>query len=191
MYNTFGICLKFDAPLQDNVDSVTNGTVKIFYPNYDELKFGNNEENITNVNVIVDNAETNLIYVYSSDGATFRGEFKASPNVSTQRYKYSVACKEKLILSDDKLSTIKAQNLTNDYNHKITCDVATQTKLYGFDDLIMGRRVSFYNNGRLYESVITARKYNVDEAGLIKSVSLTLGKARPSLTSKLNLGKVR
>lgn len=191
MYNTFGIYLLFDVPLQRNVSSIENGTAKVFYPNYEELKFGNNEENITNVKVVVDNAETNLIYVYSSDGNTFRGEFRSNSNVSDQNEKRSVACKEKLILSDDKISTIKAQNLTNDYNHRITCDVSTESNLYGFDDLILGRKVSFYNNGKLYESVISAKKYNIDEAGQIKSVSLTLGKARTNLTSKLNLGKVK
>lgn len=191
MYNTFGIFLLFDIPLQSNVTSIENGTVKVFYPNYDELKFGENEENITNINIVVDNAEANLIYVYSSDGNTFRGEFRANANVSDQRTKRSVACKEKLILSDDKLSTIKAQSLTNDFNHRITCDVMTQSNLYRFDDLLLGRKVSFYCKGKLYESVITARKYNVDSTGFIKSVSLTLGKARTNLTSKLNLGKVK
>ena len=168
------------------------------------LKMSDDTECISNLNVMTEDVETTVLQIVSSDMSTSRGWYIVDydgnitvsiPNVTQYDPQYIAYenCKPKVVVSDDSISTLVKQNLSSSlYNHKITFDVDLTSGFYRLDDFEIGRKVDFYYKGRKYSSMITARKFSVSEdQGEIQTVSVTLGKVRTKLTTKLNLGKVK
>ena len=169
-----------------------------------KIAFGNNIEDISDVTVEVEEAEANVLEVFASSGDTVRGIYGAKTDGTIKKMPDAFAdidsnflaytnCKLKTVCSDDSIITLKAQYLSSAFfNHKITFIVDLSKGNFTLDDLQLGRRVSFYYGNKMYESLITAREYEINEnIDDIKSVKLTLGKVRNTLTSKLNLGKTK
>ena len=102
-------------------------------------------------------------------------------------------CRTAVVMSDDNLNTILVQQLTNSlFNHNITFDLDLTHGMYTFDDFTIGRRVRFYNGNKMYESVVTGKEYALDENGEgIRSMKITLGKVRNSLTAKIKLTEIK
>ena len=100
-------------------------------------------------------------------------------------------CRTAVVLSDDRIQTLVEQYLSNSkYNHIITFDLDLTSELYQFSDFTIGRRVQFYYENKVYESVVTGKEYALAEnEGSIKSMKVTLGKVRKKLTDKINLSK--
>lgn len=159
----------------------------------DELVIGDNSEQISNIFVTEESGSATYLAIFNSAGTTLRGAYYI--NSSGEIIKetsfvnldiYSI----KVVNSDDNLNTLVQQNLTSGkFNHKITFDVDTNGQL-NFDSFAINKKVHFYYGGKLYDSIITAIKYDLNENdGKISSVNITLGMVRTNLTSKLNLGK--
>lgn len=141
--------------------------------------------------VITNQAGTSLraIYGMKNDGsiAVFNNSSTPSDFIAYNDYKI------KVVNSGDSIKQIVAQNLTNaQFNHKITFDLYLDGSLFNFETLELGRLVNFYYQNKMYESVITGLNYEIKQGSdNIDYVTVTLGKVRNSLTSKLNLGKVK
>lgn len=170
---------------------------------YDRLIFGDNSEEISNVTIEVEDAEATVLQVFNETATTLRGTYgvkndgtladlPVNLNDLTDFLAYN-ECKLKVLCSSERLNVLKEQYLSNAFfNHKITFDVNLSKGTFKFDDFRMGRRVNFYNGNKVYNSIITAREYQIESnSDDIKSAKITLGKVRTNLTSKLNLGKVK
>lgn len=190
IYRQFGVVLEFDFNPIRNISQSYNGTILISYPNYDVISIGDNVEAVKNLEIVLEQSDVNIIYIYNQDGTSFRQMYKAN-GVSTNVQEGSVEMKEAIILSDDALETIKAQYIKdNDLNHKIKFDYYF-SDVITFDDIKMGQKVNFYSGNKVYNSVVTARSYEIGNSDKISHINLTLGNMRNNLTSKLNLGKVK
>lgn len=179
--------------------------LEYYYPNRDTiLSLSDNYENITNVKVNVESQQATVLEIYSANGATCRGVYgmqtdgTISDMVITQDKPLSSFigysdCKTAVVLSDDNLNTILVQNLTNAmFNHNITFELDLTHGMYTLDDFPIGRRVRFYVGNKMYESVLTGKEYELAaNEHTIRSVKITLGKVRNSLTAKVKLSSLK
>lgn len=171
-----------------------------YYKADDTIDVSNNSEAITDVNVLLEDQEANVVMVYNSSGTTVRGKYgvktdgtivEATAGIYNQLIAYS-DYKAKVVMSDDNIITILSQNLTNaQLNHKITFNVRFGG-MFKQEDFYIGRPINFYIGDKLYQSVITSVEFNiVENREMIDGAKITIGKVRTNLTSKLNLGKVK
>lgn len=172
---------------------------------YGELTLGDNINQISNVQVVIENQEATVLEIYNSNGTTLRAIYGMKTDGTIAEYKIQVGvpsesfigynnCKIKVVLSDDKIETLKNQHLSSSmFNHKITFDLDLDgNKMFTFDDFKLGRRVNFYQGDKVYKSVVTGKEYSLEEnEDEIKTLKITLGNVRTSLTSKLNMGKIK
>ena len=161
----------------------------------DELVLGDNSEQISNISITEESGSATYLAIFNSAGTTMRAAYyinSAGEIINDNSFVNLSIYSIKVVNSDDNLNTLVQQNLTSGkYNHKITFDVDTNGQLK-LDDFAINKKVHFYYGGKLYDSIITAIKYNINENdGTIRSVNVTLGMVRTNLTSKLNLGKVK
>ena len=192
LFNDFGVYIE-NAEYQD--DKI------LFYPFY--YKLGNlitisdNSEAITDVNVIYEDQEVNVIMVYNSAGSTLRGIYGAKTDETVQEVTGDYTSfigyndyKAKVVLSDEDIINVIAQNLTNSHlNHKITFKVAFGG-MFRPEDFYIGRPINFYVGDKLYQSVITSVSFEIlENREQIANATITIGKVRTNLTSKINLGK--
>lgn len=175
-------------------------------PSYAEemesITISDNVETIANVNITTMEAENTYLYIYDSSGSTLRAGYGMKTDGSIISYSpYSgenpnlVAYnlyKPKIVTSDENMRYLSTQNLSNAlYNHKISFDLYLGGMIT-LDDIKIGRRVMFYYKNTAYSSIITGYEFSMGiNSNGIQVVSVTLGKVRTSLTSKLNLGKVK
>lgn len=171
-----------------------------YYRTRDKLTFGDNLENISNIEVTEESQVDTILIVFNSTGATLRGMYGTTNSGVIKQYNIASADETefmgytnyigKVVLSDDNINTVLAQNLTNSaLNHKITFDIVFNDMLT-MSKLKIGTPVDFYVGNRLYQSVITAVSYDiVQNVETIANARITLGNVRTSLTSKLNLGR--
>lgn len=158
------------------------------------LKIGSNNEQILNVNIQEETDTTTFLIIFNSTGTTCRGVYFVDSEGSivkeTGNSEVGVYV-PKVVMSDDNLNTVIQSNLSaGKYNHQITFDVALGG-LLKFDDFKINKRIDFYYGNKLYRSIVTALSYDIAENDdTIHSMKITLGLARNSLTSKLNLRKV-
>lgn len=175
-----------------------------YIKDFDTLELSDNVENIQNVSINIEEAESTVLVVYNSSGASVRNYYGMKNDGSIKKFDGSTLESEladfigynnyrvKVVSSDDDLAVLKAQNLSNSlYNHKITFDLGMDGKLFDIDSLKLGQPVNFYYKDKMYQSVITGISFEInanDEK--IHSINVTMGKVRTSLTSKLNLKKL-
>ena len=172
---------------------------------YRKLVLGDNNDFISNINVTSELQECNNLVIFNEAGTSARGTYGMRNDGSVLKVPGGLGnadnpnflgwqnCKAKVVMSDDKINTLIAQYLTNSfYNHKITFDIELNNKMVRLDDFKMGRRVDFHIGDKLYHSIVTGRAYSLKENEKeIQRATITLGNVRTSLTSKLNLGKVK
>lgn len=197
-YSDFGIAIKYDYYLYDPTHLVMSATP--FLPaSYDKVDIADNFEYVSDINLTIQEADTTDLIIYSSDGSTYRGQalmktngtieiFEAGASTSGHNLNDFVAdtiCKQKIVFSDDGLKTVSAENLNGAlYSHKINFNLA-KNDLLRFEDLHLGQYVDFYYKGNLYNSVITAWSYSFEDA-TIRSMNITMGNVRTTLTAILN-----
>lgn len=196
-----GFMIYFKSKLGTNSDSKKCLILQPINPySMDRLTIGNNSEDFTDIQV--EEEQTNdanfVLEVFNSGGTTLRaldgvmtdGTIKSLTRKLTD-FLALEQCEVKVVCSDDKLNTLRAQYLSNaTYNHKITFNVDLSKGTFRLDDFEIGRPIDFYMDNKLYRSMVTAREYSIIENNdEIKSAKITLGKLRTNLTSKLNLRK--
>lgn len=171
----------------------------VYWKENDRVTISNNVEVITNLDVFLESTENTILVLYNAAGTTLRGMYGVMLDGSIGRYDTAGDRTQflgytnyvgKVVMSDDSLSTILAENLsTSSLSHKITFNLQP-SDLLPFEKLQLGTPVDFYFDDKLYKSVITARSYEIQpNIEQIMSVKLTLGNVRTTLTSKLNLKK--
>lgn len=174
-----------------------------YYPNRNEiLQLSDNGEFIKNVDIKIESQEATVLEIYNSTGTTCRGVYGMQTDgtitemvITEDRPLTSFIgytdCRTAVVLSDDKVETLTVQYLSNSkYNHIITFDLDLQNEMYNISDFTIGRRVQFYYENKVYESVVTGKEYALAEnEGSIKSMKVTLGKVRKKLTDRINLSK--
>ena len=157
------------------------------------LVIGDNLEEISNISITEESGSATYLVIFNSTGSTIRARYliNSAGQIEKENGQQLSVYSIKVVTSDDNINTLVRQNLTSGkYNHKITFDVSLG--LFKFEDFAINKKVNFYYKGKLYESVITALKYDIHEnEGQIKNINVTLGMVRNNLTSKLNLGKVK
>lgn len=172
-----------------------------YYPNRNSyLTISNNVELIKNVEIQIENQENTVMEIYNSTGTTLKGVYGmtvdgvitniTSESDLTQFVGYN-DYKNETVMSDDNINTILVEYLSNSkYNHIIKFDVDLTSNAYKINDFEIGRKVMFYYGNRAYDSVITAKEYSLEtNQDSIKSVKITLGKVRRTLTDIINLTK--
>lgn len=184
IYSNFGILL--DISVQFNA---ITPTIKIGKPSYTTLQLGNNTQVLRNFAITKETQETNKLEIYSSDGTTLRATYYATQSgITTDSTSLDrlARIKTKIVFSDDELTDIVANNLTEDmFNHKITVELVLQNKLYNFDDFHLGQSFSINYNGNVYDSVLTGYSITINDQGKADTVKLTFGKVRQTLESKI------
>ena len=172
-----------------------NGTnsLTIKKSNYTAIKIGNNNNSIVNLSPVRTVEETNRLIVFDSEG-TYRSTFVATANgvveepVSLDGRFYNV--NTKIVNSDDDLTTLVKANLPEKmFNHKITFDLKLNGSIYDWDDFKLGMPLSIWKDGDYFDSVLTGWQMSGEENKELNLVSLTCGKCRTSLTSKLAMAR--
>lgn len=186
-YTNFDIICDFKAYFEQ-----TNPTLTIDASAKDRepIKLGNNFNAIQNFKINTDTFENNKLIIYNSDGTELRGVYFGSSGGITQDDESPLRLKKinnVIQFSDDEISLILAQNLQNNmYNHKITFDLVLNNELYDFFELFkLGCPVEIYYNGVYYNTIFTGYEYIKEENEKVSAVSITCGKVRNSLTSKI------
>lgn len=163
----------------------------IFYKQNPGITLSDNYERVSDVNVVAEIQEANVLVIYSSSG-TLRGHYAVNTDGEVVAYTLDDPSyiayneyKSKVVTSDDNIEMIIAQNLSNSsLNHKITFKV-NFGGLISFEQMKVGTPLDLYVGDKLYHSVITAINFEVS-TDQVDSATITLGKVRTSLTSKLN-----
>lgn len=191
-----------------------------YRPNLNTLHLNSFDEDIQNVTVNDDDFdECSVLVCYDSTGKTIRAVYaKQKVVISTEPLKYADQDRIVMIMkngkrlvgtnklydyipsdkygvkievSDDALKTLKNKNMSEtDENCEITLNIIFDSGRYRLDDLVLGRDANLYFRDKVYRSVLTAYKFSIDTDGIIHSAEVTLGKARSSLTGKINLGRL-
>lgn len=176
-----------------------------YYPNRDtELLISDNYENISNVSVTIESQQYTVLEIFNEAGTTCRGVYGMQTDgtitdmvISAEKPLESFIgytdCKTATVLSNDNINTLLVQHLSNSkYNHIITFDLDMTNCMYKFDDFPIGRRVKFYHGNKVYESVVTGKEYALaDNQDSIKTIKITLGKVRKTLTDKIKLSNIK
>lgn len=164
----------------------------------DKLTIGSNSEEFSNLTITKEGTDEtfNVLAVFNSAFTDSRAYYAVSTEGDIIRPGADLAevvepAKRKIVLSDDSLKTLRDQYLSSGIlNHKITFDVDLTKGTFRLNDFELGRPVDFYDGTKLYQTMVTAREYEITmDSDDIKSVKVTLGKTRTNLTSKLNLRK--
>ena len=186
--------------------------IVFFYPNgtiqydvdkawdYNEKKLFDTWEMLSNVQIVKQDEDTNVVAIYNQDGTTLRGAYTILNDGTIQQISDGVAIpnrvgsnKTKYVFdSNNELLDLAKANLPNlQYNHKITFNINFDGE-YKFDDFNLAQPIKFYStkDNTLFNSILTGRKYEISQnSDVIQNATFTLGKVRTDLTSKLN--KVR
>lgn len=165
-----------------------------FYRINSGLTLSDNYERISDVNVTSETQEANALIVYNSGGTSLRGMYAMKEDGTVEQYSSADPdylayqnYKANIELTDDNVQMVIAKNLTNSaLNHKITFRL-TLGGLFTLDKLKVGMPVDFHTGNKLYSSVITAISFEIlDNHEEITNCTITLGRVRTTLTSKLN-----
>lgn len=186
-YANFDIICDFKAYFEQTPPTLTIDASAI---NRAPIKIGNNYNAISNFKINTDTFENNKLVIYNNDGTELRGVYYGSTGGITQDDESPLRLKKinnVIVFSDDELELVVAQNLSNNmYNHKITFDLVLDNQLYDFFDLFkLGCPIEIYFNGVYYNTIFTGYEYIKEENQRVSAVSVTCGKVRNSLTSKL------
>lgn len=206
LFNSTGYGVHATVYKQGTAIDLTNYLrLEYYYPNRnEELIMSDDYENITNVNISVESQQYTVLEVFNEAGTTCRGVYGMQTDgtisdmiITDEKPLESFIgytdCKTATILSDDNINTVLVQYLSNSkYNHIITFDIDLNDCLYDFEDFEIGRRVRFYHENKVYESVVTGKEYGLDEdQDSIKTMKVTLGKVRRTLTDKIKLSNLK
>ena len=186
--------------------------IVFFYPNgtiqydvdkswdYNEKKLFDTWEMLSNVQIVKQDEDTNVVAIYNQDGTTLRGAYTILNDGTIQQISDGVAIpnrvgsnKTKYVFdSNNNVLDLAKANLPNlQYNHKITFNINFDGE-YKFEDFNLAQPIKFYStkDNTLFNSILTGRKYEISQnSDVIQNATFTLGKVRTDLTSKLN--KVR
>lgn len=193
-YSNFGIYMDFHSP-----DGMSEGFIPRYYKANDSITLGDNMEAISDINVIIESQENTIVVVYNSTGAILRGTYGVMTDGSIGDYSNTLDDSQylgysnyigKVIMSDDEINTILAENLScSGLNHKITFSVQF-SDLLPFGKLKVGTPVDFYVGNQMYKSVVTAVSFDIlPNREEISNAKITLGNVRTNLTSKMNIRK--
>ena len=211
LFNQYGVYVKSELKLWKDVQGSDLAvlspykSVLTLQPSYirekEPIVISDNVEVISDTSITLEDTEYTWLVVYNSAGTSVRGIYgmtkdgnvEAYGNESDENFLAYSNYKVKVINSGDDIKQLVEQYLSNaQYNHKITFNLSLDGSMFDIDTLELGRRVNFYYENRMYESVITALEYEIAENNdKINTVKITMGKVRNSLTSKINLGKVK
>lgn len=174
-----------------------------FIKDFDTINLSDNVEDIQNVSINIEEAESTVLVIYNSAGSSVRFYYGMKNDGKIKKFDASTSeedlqnfigytnYKVKVISTDEDAATLRTQYLSNSmFNHKITFNLGLDGRLFDIDTLKLGQPVNFYYKDKMYQSVITGISFNINENDeKIHVINVTMGKVRTSLTSKLNLKK--
>lgn len=153
------------------------------------LQLGNNTFALRNFDIVRETQETNKLVVLSQDASTIRGIYYATTSgITDDSTSLNRLPKINTVyaFSDDPIGDVVQENLSEQmYNHKITCELVLNNKLYDFDDFTLGRQCNIFYNNEYYNSILTGYEVQVDDEGKAEKAKLIFGKVRYSLEKKL------
>lgn len=184
LYERYDIIFFIDIPYSDE-----RCTIDIGWHMNSHIKLSNNTNALRNFNVDREVAETNKLIIMDEKATTIRRTVYVTPFGKTQdstSLNRLPKINTKYVFSDEDVDDIVANNLpTAMYNHKITCEMVLENKLYDFKEFELGRMFYIYYNDYYYESPLTGYEINVEENGKAEKVKLIFGKVRNSLDKHL------
>lgn len=179
-------------------------------PSFRTIDLSDFNEFVQNIDMVIETTENNVLSVYDSTGETNRANMTIVYRTPLDKYfPYDAGAQGNLpdtttllqriapikrvyVKSDDDLSTLWRNFIsTNQYNHKVNFTFDLDNNFYDFGDLHLGEYINFYIGDRLYNSVLTAWSFHIEQGQTLKQINMVCGKVRNNLTSKLNLGKVK
>ena len=165
-----------------------------------KLRLSVNVDAISNVSIVVEDPEYTILVIYNSTGTTFRAMYvvwgDAVEQVKDADWEQQTSIqaysnyKVKIEMTDDTDVTSLVNELlsSGQYNHRITFTLDLHNNFYDIRTFEIGQKIGFYDGSKYYDSIITGKKFNIDmNDDTIKSVDITLGKVRQTLTSKIIL----
>lgn len=180
MYESYSILVDINISFNEITPTIVIG--KQSYP---VIKLGNNNQVLRNFEITRETQEINKLVIYDKDGNTLRGTYYATPSgITTDSSSLDrlTDINTEIECSDDDINDIIASNISEHmYNHKITCQLVLDNKLYDFDLFHLGQQFDIYYDGLLYNSILTGYKISIDNEGKASVVNLTFGKVRYSL----------
>lgn len=180
IYESYGIMLDIDVSFNQ-----IRPTIKIGTNNDPVIKLGNNNQVLRNFEIVRETQEINKLVIYDKDGKEIRGVYYATPSGITDNSSSLDRLTDintEIVCSDDEIEDIIASNISEHmYNHKITCQLVLDNKLYDFKKFNLGQQFDVYYSGELYNSILTGYKITIDNDGKASLVDLVFGKVRYSL----------
>lgn len=196
MFNSYNLLYEYSLAKVSN--TLFLGMKPVNPMTYDTLYLGDNMEQIRNIKIVEEEVDATYLRIFNSAGTQVRAEFGMKKDgtigqivsgININDFVFSNLYKLKIVLDDGNLKNIAKANLNGSlYNHKIDFDL----ELNGIrlEDLKLGQRVIFYYKNEIYDSMLTAWSYSMQN-NEVETMHITMGVARNNLTSKLNLGKVK
>lgn len=170
------------------------------------LVLSDNDENMKDISISSDSENPTVLIVYNSAGTAIRAVYSISTNGTVypksvegaagyHLTSFDIAYSDynvKIIMSNDDLYGIVKENLAQGrFNNGITF---TEHYLngYDFDKIKILQPVEFHYRDKVYNSVVTGWKFNIDAiSNKVTSVNYILGSVRTNLTSKINIKRKR
>lgn len=165
-------------------------TIKVGKSTLDSMKVGDNINTIVDIAPTLEVEETNRLIVYSQDGV-YRttyvvkgdGTRVQEPTDTTNRFSL---VNTNIVFSDDELADILEANLPSEtYNHKLTFTLYSKSKIFNFDNFVLGMPLKVWRSSNYYNTILTGIEFSKEENIDIESYSFTCGKVRTSLTKKI------
>ena len=185
----FDIYKDYQIMLDIKVGFSGQPTITIGQQDYDVIRLTNNTNNIRNLNVVTETAETNKLIVYNKDGDILRGTYYATTSgITTESTALNRLAKinTDIVFSDDEITDIVYEHLSEEmFNHKITLDLVMENKLYKWELFHLGQFVDIFYLDKVYNSVLTGYQLSITTDGKLYMANLTFGKVRQTIESKL------
>lgn len=186
LYSNYNILLDVNIPYNDTP------SVNIGKSNVNSLKVGNNIQTITSISPVTEVAETNRLIIYDNDGM-YRTTYIAKADGTRVKEPSSTANRfgvvnTSIVYSDDEIKDILEANLPSEmYNHKLTFTLSLLSKIFKYDDFVLGMPLQVWKDSEYFSTVLTGRSYSKEQNQPVTEVNYTCGKVRTSLTKKLLL----
>lgn len=167
---------------------------------YNEIQLFDGWERISNLSIIKEDEDTNVVAIYNDAGTSLRGSYTMLEDGTVQQITSGTSVegrigsnKTKFVFdSNNNLTDLAKANLPNlQYNHKISFNINFDGE-YKFNDFNLAKPIKFYStkDNIMFSSILSARSYEiVENSDEIQNAAFTLGKVRTDLTSKLNKTK--
>lgn len=188
-YNNYDVVLDLSIPFNQNQGV---GAIKRFDKEIVNV-IKDNTKAIRNVSVTKQEVDTNILHIINSVGnivASYYvkndGTIVTSDGYDDRPHLIKVKYVKTKETDQATINSIKAENLPDEsLNHCITMELLTNSKVFDFANFELGTWFELWLQNKHYFSAFTGYNYTINNNGSIEKVTLTFGKVRQTLESRL------